>query len=228
MATQSTPQKIQYPNQSPWAIPVAQVGSRPGQSLDIDRDFPAPSGIGDEFYGVAEGSDVHVNARFDSIVDGLIFTATATARVTGECGRCLTEIDRDEEIQLTSFMPYESAAEMAGKAGKTGGSGAADAREETIIAGEEETEDVNPLSPGGDFANIETLLRDGFTQAIPVTPLCRPDCLGLCPQCGINLNDHPDHVHETTDIRLSALEGLKEKLEAAQKADRTSQPRKAE
>ncbi|MCI1984666.1 MAG: DUF177 domain-containing protein [Bifidobacteriaceae bacterium] len=209
----------QYPNQSPWAIPVAQVGSRAGQSLEIDRDFPAPSGIGDEFYGVAEGSDVRVEARFDSIVDGLIFTATATARVTGECGRCLTPIDRDEEIQLNSFMPYESTAAMANGASSSTGRGGKAEREETIIAGEEETEDINPLSPGGDFANIETLLRDGFTQAIPVTPLCRPDCLGLCPQCGLNLNDHPDHVHETTDIRLSALEGLKEKLEAARDAN---------
>lgn len=25
-------------------------------------------------------------------------------------------------------------------------------------------------------------------------PLCRPDCKGLCPVCGINLNEHPDHV----------------------------------
>ncbi|MCI1901473.1 MAG: DUF177 domain-containing protein [Bifidobacteriaceae bacterium] len=207
--------KTQYPNQSPWAIPVAQVGSRAGQSLEVDSDFPAPSGIGDEFYGVEEGSSVAVEARFDSIVDGLIFTATATARVTGECGRCLTPIDRDLEIHLTSFMPYEdpnAALPTTRKSGRVH-----EDSEDVIVAGEEESEDINPLSPGGDFANIETLLRDGFTQEIPPTPLCRPDCLGLCPQCGINLNEHPDHVHEVTDIRLSALEGLKAQLEAQQK-----------
>lgn len=203
-----------YPNQSPWAIPVAQVGSRAGQSLEVDRDFPAPSGIGDEFFGVKEGSDIHVAARFDSIVDGLIFTATATARVQGECGRCLTPIDRDMTISLNTFMPYESAAaqDTNSRSGKKR-SGKNKSDEDVIIAGEEETEDISPLSAGGDFANIESLLRDNFTQEIPLTPLCREDCLGLCPQCGINLNEHPDHKHETVDIRFSELADLKAKLE---------------
>lgn len=197
-----------YPNQSPWAIPVAQVGSRVGQSLEVNKAFPAPSGIGDEFYGIAENSDVKVEARFDSIVDGLIFTATATARVTGECGRCLTPIDRPMTIHLNSFMPYDDPAAQAKSHGKKKDD------EDVIIAGEEESEDINPLSPGGDFANIETLLRDGFAQNLPVTPLCKPSCKGLCPQCGINLNENPDHVHEVSDIRFSALADLKAKLEA--------------
>lgn len=203
-----------YPNQSPWAIPVAQVGSRAGQTSEIDEDFPAPSGIGDEFFGVEEGSDIRVEARFDSIVDGLIFTATATARVHGECGRCLTLIDRDMSVSLNTFMPYDSGASAdreRARGGKGGNKGTND--EDVIIAGEEESEDTSPLSAGGDFANIETLLRDNFTQELPLTPLCRPDCRGLCPQCGINLNEYPDHVHETTDIRLSALADLKAQLE---------------
>ena len=45
---------------SPWAVSVAQVASRPGQSKEIDATFPAPSGIGDEIVGVDEGADVSV------------------------------------------------------------------------------------------------------------------------------------------------------------------------
>lgn len=201
-----------YPDQSPWAIPVAQVGSRPGQSFEIDQTFPAPSGIGDEFFGVAEGSDIEVNARFDSIVDGLIFSGTATARTTGECGRCLTDIDRDQTISLSTFMPYDADPTQTVTPGSK--------HEEVIVAGEEESAETHPLSAGGNFADIETLLRDGFTQEIPMTPLCKPDCRGLCPQCGLNLNDNPDHVHTVTDIRLSALEELKAQLET--EGDETS------
>lgn len=199
----------QYPNQSPWAIPVAQVGSRESESLEIDRDFPAPSGIGDKFYGVKESSPIHVQARFDSITDGLLFTATASARMVGECGRCLTPIDRETTIQLTSFMPFETPEARKQKPGE---------EEEVIYTDDEDdTTDVTPLIGNGNFATIETLLRDGFAQAIPVTPLCKPDCLGLCPQCGMNLNEHPDHVHEqATDIRFSALADLKARLEAAE------------
>jgi uncharacterized protein len=43
----------------------------------------------------------------------------------------------------------------------------------------------------------------------PTQVLCRPDCRGLCPQCGENLNEHPDHRHEQpTDSRWDALKDL--------------------
>ena len=72
---------------SPWAVSVAQVASRPGQSKEIDAAFPAPSGIGDEIVGVDEGADVSVVGSFDSIVDGLILNARISAPVHAECTR---------------------------------------------------------------------------------------------------------------------------------------------
>ena len=40
-------------------------------------------------------------------------------------------------------------------------------------------------------------------------PLCRPDCAGLCSQCGERLDDLPaDHHHESIDPRWAALSGL--------------------
>ena len=38
--------------------------------------------------------------------------------------------------------------------------------------------------------------------------MCREDCAGLCPECGINLNDAPDHHHDAVDIRWAALQEL--------------------
>ena len=69
---------------SPWAIPVAQIASRAGQSKPIDADFPAPSGIGDSIVGIKEGEPVHVSGQFDSIVDGLIFTGRLVAPFVSE------------------------------------------------------------------------------------------------------------------------------------------------
>ncbi|MEO5453716.1 YceD family protein, partial [Bifidobacterium animalis] len=45
---------------------------------------------------------------------------------------------------------------------------------------------------------------------------CKPDCKGLCPQCGLDLNESPEHVHEVTDLRFADLEALKEQLEREQ------------
>ena len=195
---------------SPWAVSVAQVASRPGQSKEIDATFPAPSGIGDEIVGVDEGADVSVVGSFDSIVDGLILNARISAPVHAECTRCLKPIQRDWTVNVTSFFPYEDKS-AAGKGGKTGKNGKEE--EVDIIAGEDEAEDMYPLLDGGAWADLEALLRDTLVEELPLQPLCKPDCKGLCSQCGIDLNENPDHQHDMTDIRFAALEGLKAKLE---------------
>jgi uncharacterized protein len=55
--------------------------------------------------------------------------------------------------------------------------------------------------------------RDALALALPAKILCRPDCAGLCPVCGRNLNDEP-HTHEDApaDSRWEALAELREKL----------------
>ena len=201
---------------SPWAVSVAQVASRPGQSKEIDATFPAPSGIGDEIVGVDEGTDVSVVGSFDSIVDGLILNARISAPVHAECTRCLKPIQRDWTVNVTSFFPYEdkSAAGKGGKAGKNGKE-----EEVDIIAGEDESEDTYPLLENGAFADIEAMIRDTLVESLPLQPLCRPDCRGLCSQCGADLNEDPDHHHDVTDIRFAGLAGLKAQLEAEQNGE---------
>ena len=195
------------PEDSQWAVSVAQVASRPGQSKPIDTVFPAPSGIGDDIVGVREGADVHVVGSFDSIVDGLVFTGRIEAPLTAECTRCLKPIDPDWTVNATLFFPYDAPGADDGR-----GTG-----EVEIIAGEDEAEDVYPLSSDGAFADMESPLRDTLVEALPLQPLCKEDCLGLCPQCGVDLNENPDHHHDVTDIRFAALEQFKARLEAEER-----------
>lgn len=197
------------PEDSQWAVSVAQVASRPGQSKPIDTVFPAPSGIGDDIVGVREGADVRVVGSFDSIVDGLVFTGRIEAPLTAECTRCLKPIDPDWTVNATLFFPYDAPGADDGR-----GNG-----EVEIIAGEDEAEDVYPLSSDGAFADMESPLRDTLVEALPLQPLCREDCLGLCPQCGVDLNEDPDHHHDVTDIRFAALEQFKARLEAEEHRD---------
>lgn len=197
------------PEDSQWAVSVAQVASRPGQSKPIDTVFPAPSGIGDDIVGVREGADVRVVGSFDSIVDGLVFTGRIEAPLTAECTRCLKPIDPDWTVNATLFFPYDAPGADDGR-----GTG-----EVEIIAGEDEAEDVYPLSSDGAFADMESPLRDTLVEALPLQPLCREDCLGLCPQCGVDLNEDPDHHHDVTDIRFAALEQFKARLEAEEHRD---------
>ena len=144
----------------------------------------------------------------------MIFNARISAPVHAECTRCLKPIKRDWTVNVTSFFPYEdkSANVASGKGGKNGKGGVKE-EEVDIIAGEDESEDSYPLLEGGSWADIEALLRDTLVEELPLQPLCKPDCLGLCSQCGADLNEEPDHHHDVTDIRFAALEGLKAQLE---------------
>jgi DUF177 domain-containing protein len=64
-----------------------------------------------------------------------------------------------------------------------------------------------------DQLDLATWARDAVALELPDKILCRPDCAGLCPMCGKNLNDEPhEHEEEPTDSRWAELEQLRERL----------------
>jgi uncharacterized protein len=48
-----------------------------------------------------------------------------------------------------------------------------------------------------DELDLAAWARDALALALPAQLTCRPECAGLCPQCGANLNEDPDHAHES-------------------------------
>jgi uncharacterized protein len=62
-----------------------------------------------------------------------------------------------------------------------------------------------------DQLDVRAWARDALALTLPTQIVCRPECLGLCPVCGENLNEAgPDHAHEREpDPRWAALRELK-------------------
>jgi DUF177 domain-containing protein len=61
-----------------------------------------------------------------------------------------------------------------------------------------------------DELDLQAWARDALALALPAQLTCRPECAGLCPQCGANLNEDPDHAHEPEpDHRWAKLSELK-------------------
>lgn len=61
-----------------------------------------------------------------------------------------------------------------------------------------------------DDLDLEPLVREAIMLELPVAPVCRPDCQGLCAICGGNRNDVACNcVDDVTDPRWTALEALK-------------------
>ena len=70
---------------------------------------------------------------------------------------------------------------------------AVDAREVDQPGGGEEL-DSPYVTPEGEL-RLGDWAHDALALALPAQILCRPDCAGLCPQCGADLNRDPDHAH---------------------------------
>ena len=67
---------------------------------------------------------------------------------------------------------------------------------------------IFPLGRNG-VLDLTEALREQVLLDLPMRPLCRPDCRGLCVNCGQDLNEGPcDCVEETTDPRLARLREL--------------------
>ena len=137
---------------------------------------------GGQAYAVVGDS---VDARLDlsRTAAGYAVRMRFTAHVSGPCMRCLEEADVSVDV---------------------------DARE----VEQEGTEDEELRSPyiEDDQLDLASWAHDALALALPLQPLCRPDCKGLCPVCGASLNDaDPDeHRHDPApDPRWAKLRELK-------------------
>jgi uncharacterized protein len=147
----------------------------------------------------------HGEADLDLYADGThVFAAGAfRGEVTVACSRCVepVKLPIDEKLRVT-FMPrHELPAddddeEPAGKG--------------EVEDGAEVTEEDLDLFPyDGEAVDLEPLFREQFVLAVPFAPLCREDCKGLCPQCGIDRNTGTCSCEPPIDPRLAGLKGLK-------------------
>jgi uncharacterized protein len=107
-------------------------------------------------------------------MEGVLVSGTVTAPSRGECGRCLERVDTTSTVDLQELFAYADS--------------------------DDQDEDVSLME--GDLLDLEPSLRDAVVLALPLTPLCREDCAGLCAECGERLDDLPeDHAHDAPDPR---------------------------
>jgi uncharacterized protein len=76
-----------------------------------------------------------------------------------------------------------------------------------LYTDEGDGEETYPLS--GDEVDLEPLVRDAVLLELPQAPLCRPDCRGLCPSCGVNRNEESCGCEAPRDLRWGALDVLR-------------------
>jgi uncharacterized protein len=168
------------------------------QELSLTR--PAPEGIGIMSIGVPSGSDIELDIRLESVVEGVLVSGTARVQLSGECSRCLDPVSDELEVDLQELYAYEET-DHRGRPVRT--------------HSDEGDDDDEQRHMVGDLLDLEPVLRDAVVLDLPLAPVCRDDCPGLCPQCGFRLEDDPQHGHDVIDPRWAALGALADETSSA-------------
>jgi len=167
---------------SPFVFDLRELGRRPGSMREYRRSVPAPASIGLDLIGVPDGAPLDLDLRLESVSEGVLVTGTVTAPLTGQCGRCLDPITDELAVDVVELFAYAHST-----------------TDETA-----EQDEVRRVD--GELIDVEPVVREAVVLGLPLTPLCRPDCAGLCPDCGERLDDLPaGHSHETIDPRWAKL-----------------------
>ena len=169
-----------------------QAGSARARQLVV----PAPEDLRLELARVPGGADVELDLRFEAVTEGILVTGSATAPLVGECARCLAPLASTVTASFTELYLYDGHDQHDG-----------DDQHEWHDEYEEPDEE---RYLDGDLLDLEQAFRDAVVLALPMSPLCRDDCPGLCVECGVPLAQAgPGHRHEAApDPRWAALAQL--------------------
>ncbi|MFF4751879.1 YceD family protein [Streptomyces sp. NPDC002514] len=192
-------------HRDPLVFDTHELGRRPGALQRLTRTIDAPKDFG--IRGVVEvpqGSPVELDLRLESVMEGVLVTGTARARAEGECVRCLEPVGLELEADFQELFSYPDADDRG-----------------RVIAepGDDAEDDEDRYFVEDGLFDLEPLLRDAVVLALPMQPVCRDDCPGLCSECGARLADEPDHHHNAADIRWAALQGLADTMRDGEKDD---------
>ena len=181
---------------------MRQLGRQAGSALTQTRIVPAPDDLRLELIGVPVGTDVALEVRFEAVSEGVLATGTAIAPLAGECARCLAPLTSSVTTGFQELYLYPD-----GRHDKH------DKHDRYTKHDEQEEQDAEELYYlDGDLLDLEPAFRDAVVLALPMSPLCREDCPGLCAECGAPLADAgSDHRHDAAvDPRWAALQQLTE------------------
>ncbi len=134
---------------------------------------------------LALGSDIRIEAftghlQLNRTPQGIVAKGDFSALLPAECARCLNAFSTPVSVHLEDLFVYPPQ----------------NATDPLLLVGEDA------------HLNLEPLLREYVVVNQPIRPLCRPDCKGLCPICGNDLNEKQCFHPEESEVRAILTSGL--------------------
>ncbi|HET9244020.1 MAG TPA: DUF177 domain-containing protein [Gaiella sp.] len=178
-------------------FPLRRLRLRPGEEHRETVPLAVePFELGGERYDVTP-DPLAAELAVQRAATGDLFRLVFSATVSGPCMRCLAAASVDVDVDAREYQAADTAADE-------------DLGSEYVVEGE---------------LDVDSWARDQIALTLPDQILHRPDCAGLCPVCGKDLNVEP-HIHddETVDPRWAALEALRSDEDQPQVSDFSPTP----
>ena len=167
--------------------------------VDLEKLPPDQSTlVGDEAipYKDARGAesliDCHVELDIRRVGDAYYIHARLKGEFTTDCDRCL------EPVRYRVEPTFDLVIQRS--------------REPSVLSAESTDEDYVVLPYNTTRYNLDRHTYENLVVNIPMQIVCRPDCRGLCPGCGENLNKSSCRCDDSTDARWSELKRLRDQL----------------
>jgi len=163
------------------------------EGFDLDevltRDWLDRSlGEGTPFHAAKDG---HISAHLMKVEDVVQVRGRARVTLQGECVRCLTQTDLPLDLSIDlALFPKGKEPEAAPE-------------------GELTADDMGVGSYAEGIIDLSDVVHDEVLLELPMNPLCRESCAGLCPVCGQNLNEGKCSCQPEIDPRWQGLRSLK-------------------
>jgi uncharacterized protein len=91
---------------TPFTVPVFDLFHRPGEMRERTLTIVVPEGFGNAVIGVKTGAEIHVDVRLESLHDGILVTGDVDVVATGECVRCLIDVEVPLEVDFAELFAY--------------------------------------------------------------------------------------------------------------------------
>lgn len=165
-------------------VPVAELCRHPASRRRVTTHTSVAEGSHVGDARLEAGSPVSVDVELESLSDGIVVTGSLRGEWQGECRRCLGPASGELLVDVRELYRRNPAP------------------------------DDDAYAFDGEVLDLRPLVQEALTLDLPLAPLCRPDCAGLCPECGANRNESDcGHRPDTRDPRWAALDALRSELD---------------
>ncbi|HXW82662.1 MAG TPA: DUF177 domain-containing protein [Acidimicrobiales bacterium] len=179
----------------PFDVALGELRDCRGTLHAIRRGVLTEALVADVDSRVPAGAEAVADVSLDAFDGGVGVRGTVCSRWEGECRRCLRSLDGEISADVRELF-------------RRGGG-----------------DDEGTYRMAEDHLNLREMVLDALFAALPVLPLCREDCRGICPRCGADRNTAPCACREVeVDHRWAALDALRLAHETAHETGAEAEP----